>query len=216
MTFETRAERRSADRRSDGFTAKILQAVFAMRRGFGNGAATNLLLRNGHDEDFIARVLTIPEERRGLRRRGDGMSAALPDAPPAVASNEASEDPVTLDAAGMALLHRLRFEADSGMHRITIAECPAELRRFGLIEQDQDGPPTITAKGRQALRHFACVRALDSLWCGAQVIPMRDDIRDWLEVNLFLQRDGGRYAVTELGERWLKFNCAISSRRTLS
>ena len=211
MTFDTSADRRSGDRRSDGVTAKILQAVFAMRRGFGNGAARNLLLRHGHDDDFVARVLTIPEERRGQRRRADALPASDP-----VKAEVPEEPAVTLDAAAMAVLHRLRFEADSGMHRMAIAECPVELARFGLIALDHDGTPTITEKGRQALRHYACVRALDSLGGGANAVPMSEDIKTWLELNLFLQRSGSGYAVTELGKGWLAFNGALSSRSALA
>jgi len=206
MTLDTQPDRRSVDRRSDGVTSKILHAVFAMRRGFGNAAAKNLLLRNGHDDDFIAHVMAIPEDRRGQRRRTD------PPAAPAAAAEEA----VTLDAAGMAVLHRLRFEADSGMHRMAMADCPAELQRFGLMQQELDGTPTITAKGRQALKHFACVRALDSLARGADAIPMSEEIKAWLEANLFLCPRGPGYAVTELGTNWLAFNASLSQGRPFS
>lgn len=216
MTLYPRTDRRAADRRTDGMTAKILHTVFAMRRGFGNGAAKNLLLRNGHDDAFIDQVLAIPEERRGQRRRTD---APAPASTPVAVDDSASplnDEAVTLDAAGMAILHRLRFEADSGMHRMTGADCPPELHRFGLIEQEPDGTPTISAKGRQALKHYACVRALDSVWRGLDAIPMTDDIKAWLETNLFLQRSGNVYAVTELGQSWLAFNCALSQPRTPS
>jgi hypothetical protein len=209
MTLDTHRERRAEDRRSDGVTSKILHAVFAMRRGFGNAAAKNLLLRNGHDDDFIDQVLAIPEERRGQRRRNDAAPVERPATPDVV-------EAVTLDAAGMAVLHRLRFEADSGMHRMTIADCPAELQRFGLMQPEFDGTPTITAKGRLALKHFACVRALDSLSRGLDAIPMTDDIKGWLESNLFLSRNGAGYAVTELGKSWLAFNSALSAGTTPS
>ena len=202
MTLDTQADRRSGDRRTDGVTAKILNTVFAMRRSFGSAAAKNLLLRNGHDEDFAEQVLAIPEDRRAQRRRTD--------AAPAGSAAPVEDEAVTLDAAGMAILHRLRFEADSGMHRMTLADCPAELARFGLMQREPDGTPTITAKGRQALKHFACVRALDSVWRGQDAIPMTEEIRVWLEGNFFLQRDGAGYAVTDLGKSWLKFNCALS------
>ncbi|WP_141828647.1 hypothetical protein [Herbaspirillum sp. SJZ107] len=202
------------DRRTDGVTAKILRTMFAMRRGFGNAAAKNLLMRNGLDEELIERVLAIPEDRRAQRRRSDESPSASVDRPetPAVDDDEA----VTLDAAGMAVLHRLRFEADTGMHRMTIAECPAELQRFAMIRLDDDGKPVITAKGRQALKHFACVRALNSIQCGLDAIPMSADIRIWLESNLFLQRIGNDYKVTELGRDWLEFNRSISQNRTLA
>ncbi len=205
MTLDTQSDRRAGDRRSDGVTSKILHAVFAMRRGFGNAAAKNLLLRNGHDDDFIDHVLAIPEERRGQRRRMDQPAAV-------------AEEAVTLDASGMAVLHRLRFEADSGMHRMTLADCPAELQRFGLMAPEFDGTPAITAKGRQALKHFACVRALDSLSRGLDAIPMTDDIKAWLEANLFLSRNGSGtgYAVTDLGKSWLAFNSALSTGTTPS
>ena len=205
MTLDTQSERRR-----DGVTAKILHTVFAMRRGFGNAAAKNLLLRNGHDDDYIEQVLAIPEERRA-RRRTDAAPPLRTDRSDTPASDEA----VTLDAAGMAVLHRLRFEADSGMHRMTLAECPAELSRFGLMQQ-QDGTPTITPRGRQALKHYACVRALDSICRGLDAIPMSDDISAWLEANLFLQRVGSGYAVTDLGKRWLEFNSLLAQPRALS
>lgn len=214
MTLDTQHDRRARERRSDGVTAKILHTVFAMRRSFGSAAARNLLLRNGHDDAFIAQVLAIPEERRGQRRCTDA-------APPMRTEREetpvtADHGAVTLDAAGMAVLHRLRFEADTGMHRMTLADCPAELARFGLMQPERDGTPTITAKGRQALKHYACVRALDSIWRRIDAIPMSDDIQAWLEANLFLQRSGTGYQVTDLGKRWLEFNAALAQHRTPS
>jgi len=212
MTLDTQSDLRSGERRRDGVTAKILRSVFAMRQGFGNAAAKNLLLRNGHDDDFIEQVLALPSDRRGQRRRTD----ATPEAPPGQQATPPDEEAVTLDAAGMAILHRLRFEADSGMHRMTIADCPRELQAFGLIQQEPDGTPTITARGRQALKHFACVRALDSVARGLDAIPMSDEIGNWLEANLFLQRTGNVCTVTALGERWLAFNSAISGNRPLS
>lgn len=176
-----------------------------MRRGFGNAAARNLLLRTGFDEETVERVLAIPEDRRMQPRRTDEM-------PPGPDDDAA----VTLDAAGMAPLYRLRFEKDTGMHRMTVADCPPELTRLGLIQVDDDGRPAITAKGRQALKHFACVRALGSIQCGADAIPMSEEIRTWLESNRFLQRVANGYQVTELGAAWLEFNRSISRNRTLS
>jgi hypothetical protein len=212
MALVTHPDRRSGDRRTDGVTAKILRTMFAMRRSFGNAAAKNLLLRNGLDEELVERVLAIPEERRTQRRR-------LHEAPPAsVGEQQTSTDddgPVTLDAAGMAILHRLRFEADTGMHRMTIAECPAELQRFALIRLDDDGKPVITAKGRQALKHFACVRVLNSIQCGLDALMMSEEIRIWLESNKFLQRVGNDYRITELGNSWLEFNRSISQNPTM-
>jgi hypothetical protein len=186
--------------------------MFAMRRGFGNAAAKNLLLRNGLEEELVERVLTIPEERRAQQRR-------IHEAPStSVDQHQTSTDddgPVTLDAGGMAILHRLRFEADTGMHRMTIAECPVELQRFALIQLDDDGKPVITVKGRQALKHFACVRALNSIQCGLDALMMSEEIRIWLESNLFLQRIGNHYKITELGNSWLEFNRSISQHRTV-
>jgi len=208
MTLATHPDRRVGDRRTDGVTAKILRTVFAMRRGFGDAAAKNLLLRTGLDEALIERVLAIPEDRRAQRRRTDEM----PSAPVDQRARPDADD----DAAGMAVLHRLRFEADTGMHKMTIAECSAELTRFALVRLDDDGKPAITPKGRQALKHFACVRALNSIQCGREAIPMSEDIRTWLESNLFLQRLGNGYQVTELGKDWLEFNRSISQDRTLS
>lgn len=211
MALVTHPDRRSGDRRTDGVTAKILRTMFAMRRSFGNAAAKNLLLRNGLDEELVDRVLAIPEERRTQRRR-------LQEAPStSVDEQQTSTDddgPVTLDAAGMAILHRLRFEADTGMHRMTIAECPVELQRFALIRLDDDGKPVITAKGRQALKHFACVRVLNSIQCGLDALMMSEEIRIWLESNKFLQRVGNDYRITELGNSWLEFNRSISQNPT--
>lgn len=211
MNPDTQSDRRAPERRNDGVTSKILHAVFAMRRGFGSAAAKNLLLRNGHEAAFIEQVLALPGERRGQGRRDDADSNA-----PLAGATAPSEAPVTLDADGMAVLHRLRFEADSGMHRMTLADCPPELARLGLLQLDRDGTPTITAKGRQALRHFACVRALDSLARGTDAIPMSEDIRAWLETNLFLQRAISGDAVTALGQQWLAFNATLAEGRSAS
>jgi hypothetical protein len=213
MTLATHSDRRAGDRRTDGVTAKILRTMFAMRRGFGNAAAKNLLLRNGLDEELVERVLAIPEDRRAQRRRGDEVPSASVNRRETASSDD--DGAVTLDAAGMAILYRLRFEADTGMHRMTIAECPADLERFALIQLDDDGKPAITAKGRQALKHFACVRALNSIQCGTDAIPMSEEIWSWLESNLFLQRIGNGYKVTELGNSWLEFNRSISQNRAL-
>jgi hypothetical protein len=214
MTPATHPDQRSGDRRTDGVTAKILRTMFAMRRGFGNAAAKNLLLRNGLDEALIERVLAIPENRRAQRRRDD-EGASTPVGQRGTSADD-EDGPVTLDTAGMAVLHRLRFEADTGMHRMTIAECPAELKRFALIQLDKDGKPAITVKGRQALKHFACVRALNSLQSGLDTVLMSEEIRIWLESNQFLQRLGNHYKVTELGKDWLEFNRSISQHRALS
>jgi hypothetical protein len=212
MTLVTHSDRRSGDRRTDGVTAKILRTMFAMRRGFGNAAAKNLLLRNGLEEELVERVLAIPEERRVQRRR-------IHEAPSTSADQHQTsiddDGPVTLDSAAMAILHRLRFEADTGMHRMTIAECPAELQRFALIQLDDDGKPVITVKGRQALKHFACVRALNSIQCGLDSLMMSEEIRIWLESNMFLQRVGNDYKITELGNSWLEFNRSISQNRAM-
>jgi hypothetical protein len=210
MALITYPDRRSGDRRTDGVTAKILRTVFAMRRDFGNAAAKNLLLRNGLDEELVERVVAIPEERRGQRRRIQEAPPASVDQHPAPADDDGA---VTLDAAGMAVLHRLRFEADTGMHGMCIADCPVELQRFALIALDDDGKPVITGKGRQALKHFACLRALDSIQCGSDTLMMSEEIRTWLESNLFLQRIGNDYKVTELGHGWLEFNRSISEKR---
>ncbi|KGF82413.1 hypothetical protein IA69_06260 [Massilia sp. JS1662] len=185
--------------------------MFAMRRAFGSAAAKNLLLRNGLDEELVERVLAIPEERRAQRRRTD-------ETPPAdrhPASTDDDDEPVTLDAAAMAILHRLRFEADTGMHRMTTAECPAELQRFALIRLDDDGKPVITVKGRQALKHYACVRALNSIQCGMEAPMMSEEIRIWLESNMFLQRIGNDYRITALGNDWLEFNRSIAQNRAV-
>ena len=212
MTLVTHPDRRSGDRRTDGVTAKILRTMFAMRRGFGNAAAKNLLLRNGLEEDLVERVLAIPEERRAQGRRiHEAPSTSVEQHQPPTDD----DGPVTLDATAMAILHRLRFEADTGMHRMTIAECPVELQRFALIQLDDDGKPVITVKGRQALKHFACVRALNSIQCGLDALMMSEEIRIWLESNMFLQRIGNDYEITELGKSWLEFNRSISQNRAM-
>ncbi|MCS0631831.1 hypothetical protein NX786_21100 [Telluria mixta] len=210
MALVTHPDRRLGDRRTDGVTAKILRTMFAMRRSFGNAAAKNLLLRNGLDEELVERVLAIPEERRAQRRREAPSAPAEPHA-----TTTDDDGPVTLDAAAMAILHRLRFEADTGMHRMALAECPVELQRFALIRLDDDGKPVITAKGRQALKHFACVRALNSIQCGPDAPMMSEEIRIWLESNMFLQRVGNDYRITELGNSWLEFNRSISQNRAM-
>jgi hypothetical protein len=210
MALVTHPDRRLGDRRTDGVTAKILRTMFAMRRSFGNAAAKNLLLRNGLDEELVERVLAIPEERRAQRRR-EAPSASVDPRP----TPTDDDGPVTLDAAAMAILHRLRFEADTGMHRMTVAECPVELQRFDLFRLDDDGKPVITAKGRQALKHFACVRALNSIQCGPDAPMMSEEIRTWLESNMFLQRVGNDYRITELGNSWLEFNRSISQNRAM-
>jgi hypothetical protein len=212
MALVTHPDRRSGDRRTDGVTAKILRTMFAMRRGFGNAAAKNLLLRNGLDEALVERVLAIPEERRAERRRTHEAPPTSVDQPQ---TSTDDDGPVTLDAAAMAILHRLRFEADTGMHRMTIAECPVELQQFDLIRLDDDGKPVITAKGRQALKHFGCIRALNSIQCGSDALMMSEEIRVWLESNMFLQRIGNDYRITELGTRWLEFNQSISQNRAV-
>lgn len=212
MALVTHTDRRSDDRRTGGVTEKILRTMFAMRREFGNAAAKNLLLRNGLEEEFVERVVAIPEERRAQRRRPQDTPSTAADRQPAPVDDDGA---VTLDEAGMAILHRLRFEADTGMHRMTIAECPFELMRFALIQLDQDGKPVITGKGRQALKHFACVRALNSIQSGLDTLMMSEEIRRWLESNLFLKRIGNNYQVTELGMNWLEFNRSISEKQAL-
>jgi hypothetical protein len=212
MALVIHPDRRSGDRRTDGVTAKILRTMFAMRRAFGSAAAKNLLLRNGLDEELVERVLAIPEERRAQRRRLDEAPSASADQHPASTDDD---EPVTLDGAAMAILHRLRFEADTGMHRMTVAECPVELQRFALIRLDDDGKPVITVKGRQALKHYACVRALNSIQCGVEAPMMSEEIRIWLESNMFLQRIGNDYKITELGNNWLEFNRSISQNRAV-
>jgi hypothetical protein len=212
MALVTRTDRRSGDRRTDGVTAKILHTMFAMRRGFGNAAAKNLLLRSGLDDELAERVLAIPEERRTQRRRIDEAPSMSGDRHP---TSTDDDGPVTLDTAAMAILHRLRFEADTGMHRMTISECPVELLRFALIRLDDDGKPVITAQGRQALKHFACVRVLNNIQSGLDALMMSEEIRTWLESNMFLQRIGNEYKLTELGNNWLEFNRSISQNRPM-
>ncbi|MCS0584223.1 hypothetical protein NX784_21755 [Massilia pinisoli] len=212
MALVTHTDRRSGDRRTDGVTEKILRTMFAMRRGFGNAAAKNLLLRSGLEEELVERVLAIPEERRTQRRR---IHEALSTSVDRHQTSTDDTGPVTLDTAAMAILHRLRFEADTGMHRMTIPECPVELQRFALIQLDDDGKPVITAKGRQALKHFACVRVLNSIQSGLGALMMSEEIRIWLESNMFLQRIGNDYKITELGNSWLEFNRSISQNRPM-
>jgi hypothetical protein len=44
---------------------------------------------------------------------------------------------------------------------------------------------------------------------------MSEEIRLWLESNMFLRRVGNDYKVTELGNRWLEFNRSISQNRAV-
>jgi hypothetical protein len=59
------------------------------------------------------------------------------------------------------------------------------------------------------------VRALSSIQCGSDAIPMSEEIRTWLESNRFLQRIGNDDKVTELGSGWLEFSRSISQNRPL-
>jgi hypothetical protein len=59
------------------------------------------------------------------------------------------------------------------------------------------------------------VRALNSIQCGLDGLMMSEEIQIWLESNLFLQRIGNDYKVTELGSSWLEFNRSISQSRAL-
>lgn len=173
-----------------------------MGRGVDEASVRALFAEGEHDAAFVERVLAIPGERRGQPRRN--VAEPVDDAV------------VSLGADDMATLHRLRFESETGMHRLTMADCPADFTRFGLVHEECDGTPTITVRGRQALKHFACVRALDGVARGLDVIPMSDDIKSWLETQCYLHRIGSGYAVTELGQRWLAFNAPVSQKQTLS
>jgi len=209
MAPDNLPERRQPDRRTDGVTAKILRKVFSMRRRRGEAAAHDLLAGSGHDQAFIERVLAIPHERRGQPRRADVAEAAP------IAASE-TDAVVTLGAADMATLHRLRFESDSGMHRMTMADCPGEFARFGLVHAERDGTPSITAKGRQALKHAACVRALDSVRRSLDAIPMTDEVKSWLESSGYLAQKGHGYEVTARGASWLELNGPLPQDRPLS
>jgi len=205
------AERRKADRRSDGVTAKILRKVFSMRRGNGAASAHALFAGTTHDQGFIERVLAIPEERRGRPRSTDALAPA-----PAEEAAPAVDAVVTLGATDMATLHRLRFESDSGMHRMTVADCPDVFTQCGLAHLERDGTPSITTKGRQTLKHLACVRALDSLRRSLDAIPMTDEVKGWLEANGYLAHKGNGYEVTALGSTWLELNGPLPQDRRLS
>lgn len=213
MEPDTQADRRQADRRTDGVTARILRRVFSMRRGVDDASARSLLASTGHDPAFIEHVLAIPEERRGQPRRtvappagaGDNGGAAL-----------GGDEVVSLGVEDMATLHRLRFESETGMHRLTMEDCPADFTRFALVHRECDGTPTITLKGRQALKHFACVRALDSVRLRLDAIPMSDEIAGWLESNGYLERKGSGSEVTARGLSWLEMHLALAPNQTLS
>ena len=213
MERDPNPDHRNEDRRIDGVTAKILRKVFSIRRRAGVAAAQDLLSASKHDPAFIARVLAIPGERRGRGRRG------VPVAPAPEEDSGAAlpiDEVVTLCAAGMATLHRLRFESDSGMHRMTMADCPEDFTRFGLVQQERDGRPAITARGRLALKHVACVRALDSVRRSLDAIPMTDEVKAWLESNGYLAPKGHGYEVTARGASWLELNGPLPQDRQLS
>jgi hypothetical protein len=56
---------------------------------------------------------------------------------------------------------------------------------------------------------------LNSIQCGLDALMMSEEIRIWLESNMFLQRVGNDYRITELGNSWLEFNRSISQNRTM-
>jgi hypothetical protein len=200
-------ERPKTDRRIDSVTSKLLRKVFSIRRAHGDGAVRELLAGNAHDPGFIERVLAIPGERRSRRRLG-APAALAPAAVPAPVV-----EAVTLGAADMATLHRLRFESDSGMHRMAMADCPDAFTQFGLVLQERDGTPAITALGRETLRHGACVRALDSVRRSLDAIPMSDEVKSWLESNGYLARKGASFEVTLRGATWLDLHDPLPQDR---
>jgi hypothetical protein len=214
MDLDIQSDRRKADRRTDGVTAKILRMVFSIRRDVDEASARDLLSGSGHDAAFIGRVLAIPEERRGRPRRAD----AAPAAPVEEKDSEvlAEDTIVILGAVDMATLHRLRFESETGMHRLTMADCPGDFTTFGLVRQERDGTPMITVKGRQALRHVACLRALDSVRLGADAIPMSDEVKSWLESNGYLAGKGAGCEVTAHGLSWLALHRPLPGERSPS
>jgi hypothetical protein len=215
MDIETQPDHRKAERRTDSVTARILRKVFSMRRGGDDVAARDLLASTGHDEAFIGRVLSIREERRGKGRRSDAVAVK-----PAPADTDAAaltlDEAVVLGEDDIAALHRLRFESDTGMHRMRLADCPSVFARFGLVQHENDGIPTITAKGREALRHVACVRALDSVRLGLDVIPMSDEVRAWLDAQGYLAGPGARCEVTASGLQWLALHGPLPQDQPLS
>lgn len=185
-----------------------------MGRGVDDAPARNLFSDTGHDEAFIERVLSIPEERRGKPRRA--VAAPVETAEDATGAAHDENALVSLGAADIAALHRLRFESETGMHRMTMAECPADFTRFGLVHEERDGTLTITLKGRQALKHFACVRALDSVRLRLDAIPMSDEVKSWLVASGYLERIGNGCEVTALGLSWLELHRPPPADRPLS
>ncbi len=191
-----------------------------MGRGADAVSTRSLFADTEHDAEFIERVLAIPEERRGQPRR-----TVAPPADAATATGAGGEcgngaaahqEIVSLGAADMAILHRLRFESETGMHRLTMADCPADFTRYGLVHRECDGTPTITLKGRQALKHFACVRALDSVRLRLDAIPMSDEVTSWLESQGYLERNGHGSEVTARGLHWLELYRPLAPDRPLS
>lgn len=204
MGSDNHPERRQHDRRIDGVTAKVLRKVFVMRRGFGTATAKNLLPKSEYSADFIEHVLAIPRERRAMRRR-TGAVALARNQPDKLRLAEA----VHLSSMGnadMAALHRLRYETDSGVHQMMFGDCPDVLKRFGFVQMDKEGTPSITLKGRKALQHHACVCALNGIRAKLDTIPLAEEVKFWLESNRFLRHNGTGYEVTDRGLRWLETN----------
>lgn len=214
MDSDNHPERRQHDRRIDGVTAKVLRKVFVMRRGFGTATAKNLLPQSEYRADFIERVLAIPRERRTARRRSVVVVRASnqPENVPLADGGRLS----SMGVAELAVLHRLRYETDCGVHEITFCDCPDSLKRFELVQLDENGIPSITLKGRRALQHHACVRALEDVRSRLHSIPLNEDIKFWLESNRFLRHNGTEYEVTDRGLSWLETNLAPCANQPIS
>lgn len=214
MNSDIHPERRQHDRRIDGVTARVLRKVFVMRRGFGTATAKNLLPQSEYRADFIERVLAIPRERRVVRRRSVVVGGARnqPD-------NVPLADDVHLTSMGnaeMTALHRLRYEIDCGVHQMKFCDCPDGLKRFGLVQLEKDGMPSITLKGRRALQHHVCVLALENVRSKLYAIPLNEEIKFWLESNRFLSHNGTEYEVTDRGFSWLETNLAPCGSQPVS
>ena len=70
-------EKRTADRRKDSATSKLIGRALVLHRVFGHAPALNLLIRAGVPTDFALSALTRKQDRR--IRNGRSKWAGVPD-----------------------------------------------------------------------------------------------------------------------------------------